>query len=175
MNTEKYLEYFVVRLVGNELIREDLGLNSQDSDSDARSIAARTVPHGTYLYPQEDDDEELDDILHRIMLGVRDDRRAREKAQDAEEQRRAGDEATLRDASVANEDEVTLRDAAADGLMRLFTDGGKVCLPVSVWFTNICDCIRLIRKRKMLSKRCVTQVHLTVSLHTVVIAAARRS
>ncbi|KAJ8582821.1 hypothetical protein M405DRAFT_867528 [Rhizopogon salebrosus TDB-379] len=125
LNTEKYLEYFVVRLVGNELIREDLGLNSQDSDSDARSIAVRTVLHGTYLNPQEDDDEELDNILHRIMLGVWDDRRAREKAQDAEEKRRARDEATLRDVSMVNEDEATLRDAAADGLMQLFTDGGK--------------------------------------------------
>lgn len=158
MNAEKYLEYFVVRLVGNELIREDLGLNNQDSDSDTRNIDASTFPHGTYLYPQEDDDEELDDIPHRIMLGVWDDQRAREKAQDAEEKRRAGDEATLRDAGMANEDEVTLRNAAAGGLMRLFTDGGKVCLLILVWFTDICDCGRSIRRRKVSSKRCVTPI-----------------
>ncbi|KAG2120144.1 hypothetical protein DEU56DRAFT_918474 [Suillus clintonianus] len=84
LRTEKFLEYFGVRLVGAELISRDLGVDM----SEACGIASQSLPHGAYLFPDDDDDIELDEILHSIMLGVWDDRRERAKLNEAKEKQR---------------------------------------------------------------------------------------
>jgi hypothetical protein len=77
--TEPFLEYFGVRYVGATLIQQDLDVDMNN----ACEIASISVPHGTSIHPEEDDDDELDSIMHRIMRGIREDRQAREKMEDA--------------------------------------------------------------------------------------------
>ena len=134
-----------MRLVGIELIWRDLSVSYQDPCH----IAARSIPHGVSLHPSDDDDDELDYILHHIMLGLWDDRRARQKIQESEEKKRARDEASLQDSNVVDGDEVALRDAAAVGLMRLSTDGKKVRLS----FVNTYDWLQsLLQPKKSVVK-----------------------
>ncbi|KAG1847214.1 hypothetical protein F4604DRAFT_1936020 [Suillus subluteus] len=70
LRTEKFLEYF-----------------------GACDIVSKSLDHGAYIFLEEDDDDELDEILHCIMIGVRDDHRERERLSEAEKKQPAKDEA----------------------------------------------------------------------------------
>jgi hypothetical protein len=87
------------------------------------------------------------------MLALWDDRRARQKIQESEEKQRARDKASLQDANAVGGDELALRDAAADGLIRLSTDGKKVRLPVVVFCVDIYDWLQsLLQPKKSVVK-----------------------